>query len=105
MDYLEHANVEGEAAQIGRDPRKMTEADLNALGHSKRPLLAAMRQNCIAAVFRILDSKEHFVCDGRWLLLPFRNAVPEQERNYGHLRIRQSFHRGPGTRLANYRPD
>jgi hypothetical protein len=44
MDYLEHANVEGEAAQIGRDPRKMTEADLNALGHSKRPLLAAIRQ-------------------------------------------------------------
>ena len=44
--HLEHANVEGEAAQIGRDPRKMTEAELNAVGHFKRPLLNAIRQNC-----------------------------------------------------------
>jgi hypothetical protein len=44
---LEHANVEGEPTQIGRDPRIMTEAELSALGHSKRPLLAAIRQNCI----------------------------------------------------------
>jgi hypothetical protein len=42
MAHLEHANVEGEATQIGRDPRKMTEAELNAGGHYKRPLLAAI---------------------------------------------------------------
>jgi len=45
--YLETANVEGEASEIGRDPRQMTKAELAAVGHYKRPLLAAIRQNCI----------------------------------------------------------
>lgn len=45
--YLEIANVEGEDAKIGRDPREMTEAELAALGHTKRPLLALIRQNCL----------------------------------------------------------
>lgn len=45
--HTEAATIEGEPAQIGRDPRQMTEADLVALGHHKRPLLRAIRANCI----------------------------------------------------------
>lgn len=33
--------------QVGRDPRQMTAAELAALGHRKRPILDAIRQNCI----------------------------------------------------------
>lgn len=36
-----------EGVPVGRDPRTMTVADLEALGHHKRPLLSAIRQNCI----------------------------------------------------------
>ena len=45
--HREAAVVDGIASQIGRDPRKMTEADLNTVGHHKRPLLRVIRQNCI----------------------------------------------------------
>jgi hypothetical protein len=44
--HTEIAIVEGEAAAIGRDPRKMTEGELGALGHHKRPLLDAIREKC-----------------------------------------------------------
>lgn len=37
----------GEQTTIGRDPRTMSVAELEALGHRKRPLLGAIRQNCI----------------------------------------------------------
>jgi hypothetical protein len=43
----EPAMVEGTETQIGRDPRRMTEAELNAIGHFKRPILRAIRQNCV----------------------------------------------------------
>jgi hypothetical protein len=36
-----------ESCPIGRDPRSMSMADLEALGHCKRPLLQVIRQNCI----------------------------------------------------------
>jgi hypothetical protein len=36
---LEHANVEGEPTQIGRDPRIMTEAELSALGCEFRSIV------------------------------------------------------------------
>lgn len=45
--HTEPATIEGEPADIGRDPRKMTEAELVALGHHKRPLLRVIRANCI----------------------------------------------------------
>lgn len=45
--HTEPATVEGEPVEIGRDPRKMTEAELVALGHPRRPLLRAIRANCI----------------------------------------------------------
>ena len=45
--HTEIANVEGEMGEIGRDPREMTDAELNEIGHFKRPLLAAIRQNCV----------------------------------------------------------
>ncbi len=32
---------------IGRDPRTMSRAELESLGHRKRPLLSAIRQNCV----------------------------------------------------------
>lgn len=47
MMHTEPAVVEGEDTEIGRDPRQMTVAEFNALGHVKRPLLDAIRQNCI----------------------------------------------------------
>jgi len=45
--HTEPATIEGEPADIGRDPRKMTEAELVAFGHHKRPLLRVIRANCI----------------------------------------------------------
>lgn len=44
---LETAIVEGETSDVGRDPRKMTVAELEAVGHRKRPLLRVIRENCI----------------------------------------------------------
>lgn len=37
--------VSGEC--IGRDPRRMTTAELNHLGHSSNSVLAAVRANCV----------------------------------------------------------
>ena len=37
--------VSGE--KIGRDPRRMTTAELNQLGHSSNSVLAAVRANCV----------------------------------------------------------
>jgi hypothetical protein len=45
--HTESATVEGQPAEIGRDPRQMSETDLIALGHQKRPLLRVIRANCI----------------------------------------------------------
>lgn len=45
--HTEAGTIEGEAAEIGRDPRTTTEAELNAAGHHKRRLLDAVRENCI----------------------------------------------------------
>lgn len=36
-----------EGCPIGRDPRTMTRTELEALGHTKAPLLSLIRQNCI----------------------------------------------------------
>jgi hypothetical protein len=47
MSHTEPTTLEGAEALIGRDPRKMTEAELNALGHHKRPVLDAIREKCI----------------------------------------------------------
>jgi hypothetical protein len=33
---------------VGRDPRQLTVPALNAFGHHKRPLLRAIRENCVA---------------------------------------------------------
>lgn len=44
---LEPAIVEGQPFDIGRDPRKMTVAEIEAIGHHKRPLLRVIRENCI----------------------------------------------------------
>ena len=33
--------------KIGRDPRRMTTAELNQLGHSSNSVLAAVRANCV----------------------------------------------------------
>ncbi len=43
-----HEWDEVERCPVGRDPRSMTTEQLNALGHVKRPLLDAIRQNCLA---------------------------------------------------------
>jgi hypothetical protein len=44
---LEPTIVEQLPALIGRDPRRMSMAQLEALGHSKQPLLRVIRTNCI----------------------------------------------------------
>ncbi len=46
--HLEPGVVEGDPGLVGRDPRRMTEQDLAALGHHRRPLLRAIPANCIA---------------------------------------------------------
>lgn len=43
--HLEPDPTEG--VPIGRDPRTLSEQELAALGHHKRPLLRAIRDNCI----------------------------------------------------------
>lgn len=45
--HTKTATIEGETAEIGRDPRKMTVEELTELGHNRRPLLAVIRANCI----------------------------------------------------------
>jgi hypothetical protein len=50
MRHTEAAIVEGRETLIGRDPRTMTERELNQLGHTKRPLLKAIRENCVDCV-------------------------------------------------------
>lgn len=44
--HLEKALVEGIEAEVGRDPRHMDVAELNALGHEGQPLLQVIRTNC-----------------------------------------------------------
>ena len=44
--HREKAIVEGIEIEIGRDPRHMTVEEFNALGHSARPLLQAIRSKC-----------------------------------------------------------
>ena len=44
-DGLEYDAVEN--GQVGRDPREMSEDDLNALGHHKQPLRKVIREKCL----------------------------------------------------------
>jgi hypothetical protein len=37
-----------ERVPVGKDPRRLSVRELNALGHHKRPLLRAIRENCVA---------------------------------------------------------
>lgn len=48
VGYMEAVELEGDTLQIGRDPRKMSPDQLNAAGHHKRPILEAIRANCLA---------------------------------------------------------
>ena len=48
--HLKPAGVEGLDALIGRDPRQMTVAELNGIGHEKTPLLRVIRTNCVECV-------------------------------------------------------
>ena len=43
---FEIVELEGETIKAGRDPRKMSVAVLNVLGHEERPLLHVIRENC-----------------------------------------------------------
>lgn len=36
-----------EKSKVGRDPREMSVADLEASGHTKRPMLDAVRAHCL----------------------------------------------------------
>ena len=39
--------ISSEGFAIGRDPRDMTQDDLNAVGHSAMPVLSAIRAKCL----------------------------------------------------------
>lgn len=45
--HTEPALDQGRDIQVGRDPREMTAGELELLGHHKRPVLEAIRQNCV----------------------------------------------------------
>jgi hypothetical protein len=45
-----HERDDAEGCPIGRDPRRMTIAELNAIGIHARPLLKAIRANCIGCM-------------------------------------------------------
>jgi hypothetical protein len=44
---LEVETVDGVLVKVGRDPRKMTQVELTALGHSPLSVLQALRARCI----------------------------------------------------------
>ena len=46
--YLEERMVEGSPAMVGRDPRQMSVAELNELGHEKTALRKLIRRNCVS---------------------------------------------------------
>ena len=44
----EHMEIDAtEGCPVGGNPRKMTQAELGAAGHTKTPLLTAIRANCL----------------------------------------------------------
>ena len=45
--HMEMGTENGRDIKIGRDPRQMSAAELQQLGHHKRPILDAIRQNCV----------------------------------------------------------
>jgi hypothetical protein len=51
LSALEQSPVD-DGHLIGRDPRHMTVAELNAVGHQSRPLLAVIRAKCLDCVGR-----------------------------------------------------
>jgi hypothetical protein len=79
QEYLLRPHQEWAPAEhcaIGRDPRRMTEADLEALGFSKRSLLSIIRAKCIDCCagksVRCVDAGRSNVPPGRigWGLTP-----------------------------------
>lgn len=44
---LEQTEIEGQACVVGRDPRRMTQDELRAMGHSPQPVLKAIRARCL----------------------------------------------------------
>ena len=88
-------------ALIGRDPRRLTAAQLEALGHSKQPLLRVIRTNCIECCAG--NEAEVRRCGMRWCpFWPYRMAsnpfaAPRSEAQLAHSRNRAAALRKPSS--------
>lgn len=100
--YTEAIELEGEAIEIGRDPRKMTVAQLNTAGHAKRPLLDAVRANCIACCAGNAAEVRRcrmIQCD----MWPYRMATNPFARKDLSDEARQALREGMAARMAGRR--
>jgi len=67
--------------QSGRDPREMTVAELNGLGHDKMPLLKAIRAKCLDCCGGQQSEVRRCVSAKTCSLWPYRmNSNPFSER-------------------------
>ena len=86
--------LDGRETVIGRDPRSMTAAELNALGHRKRSLLRVIRENCIDCVggseaeVRRCAQVRCPMWPYRMSSNPFRAEMSEEDRRRAAQRLR-----------------
>jgi hypothetical protein len=88
--YLEPAVVEQLPTLIGRDPRQMTVAELNALGHEKQPLLRVIRLNCVeccgGAEAEVRRCRMHWCPFWPYRMATNPFAAPRSEAQQAHAR-------------------
>lgn len=70
---------------VGRDPARMAQEELKALGHEPRPLLAVIRKYCLKCVgspseVRLCPSRKCELWPYRFGKNPFRSPVTEKQR-------------------------
>ena len=85
---------------VGRDPRAMPTADLEALGHGKQPLLRAIRARCLDCCAE--QPNEVRLCTAvKCALWPYRmgsdpfRASPSEERRERGRRLAARRHQQP----------
>ncbi len=120
--HLELATVEGRQAVIGRDPRRMSAAELNALGHHKRSLLRVIRENCIGCCagheaevrrcalvdcplwpYRMATNPFHAISEAQQAVLERLHA--DRGRSHAHRAARGRLQGGTGASGAEQRHD
>jgi hypothetical protein len=83
---------------IGRDPRRMSAAELTALGHQPRPLLAAIRAKCLDCVTSRARCENASLSIARSGLFAWRTILSARS-------VRHSANRGADWRRADRRED